>query len=502
MTSRGVTACGAGLALICAAGAVAQPTLTEPRLRADVVATGLGSGQLTCSTGFMFVDAQTMLVVSRADGRVRRVDLVEGQTATPGATVLDLDIVVATVTDSQSEHGVQAIEPHPGFAENGWVYVRYDKSFTAGVDTPQAAFNPYQTPVANVIERYRWEPTGNGGAGALVFEATLRTTPMGTIYHHGGPIVFDAQSRLYTIYGDLRNAHYRSVQVPQGAIEDLSTVIRLTDQGAPAPGNPFGVANGAPAATAAWFAYGVRNSFGLAIDPATGDLWSTENGEGLYDEVNRVVPGMNGGWNVIMGPSTHPRQTSSLAGLVAVPGSTYVDPAFAWFSCVGVTGLHFLHGSALGASVDDRVVIGNFNTGFLWWHRLNASRTGFEYVNPGLADRVDDRASFSTNPVGTEAAELLLGRNFGAFFQGAIAVERGPDGNVYVLTTQGQVIRVSPRCRPDVDGDGMLTPDDLADYIAAFFSVPVGLRADYDASGRVDPDDLADYIAAYFGGCG
>ncbi len=57
-----------------------------------------------------------------------------------------------------------------------------------------------------------------------------------------------------------------------------------------------------------------------------------------------------------------------------------------------------------------------------------------------------------------------------------------------------------PPCAPDFNGDGNLDPDDLADYIACYFTQPCP-QADYSGDGNIDPDDLADYIAAYFGGC-
>ena len=60
---------------------------------------------------------------------------------------------------------------------------------------------------------------------------------------------------------------------------------------------------------------------------------------------------------------------------------------------------------------------------------------------------------------------------------------------------------VVPTCRPDFNGDGTLDPDDLADYITAFFSVPASPTADFNGDGTVDPDDLADYITAFFTGC-
>ena len=51
-----------------------------------------------------------------------------------------------------------------------------------------------------------------------------------------------------------------------------------------------------------YFAYGIRNSFGLDFDPITGKLWDTENGEDVYDEINLVEAGFNSGWKAVIGP--------------------------------------------------------------------------------------------------------------------------------------------------------------------------------------------------------
>ena len=53
-----------------------------------------------------------------------------------------------------------------------------------------------------------------------------------------------------------------------------------------------------------YVAMGIRNSFGLAIDPITGNLWDTENGNEDFDEINLVSPKFNSGWRTIMGPAT------------------------------------------------------------------------------------------------------------------------------------------------------------------------------------------------------
>ena len=58
-----------------------------------------------------------------------------------------------------------------------------------------------------------------------------------------------------------------------------------------------------------------------------------------------------------------------------------------------------------------------------------------------------------------------------------------------------------PDCLADFNGDNELNPDDLADYIAAYFSQPPALGADFNDDNEVNPDDLSDYINAYFNGC-
>ena len=54
--------------------------------------------------------------------------------------------------------------------------------------------------------------------------------------------------------------------------------------------------------TGVYHAIGIRNSFGLAIDPVTGNMWATENGADRFDEVNLVLPKFNSGWNAHTGP--------------------------------------------------------------------------------------------------------------------------------------------------------------------------------------------------------
>ena len=84
-------------------------------------------------------------------------------------------------------------------------------------------------------------------------------------------------------------------------------VLRLNDDGSTPRDNPFhefGAQLGGEvgANLQKVFAYGIRNSFGLAVDPWTGELWESENGGDSFDEINRIEPGHNGGWIQAMGP--------------------------------------------------------------------------------------------------------------------------------------------------------------------------------------------------------
>ena len=76
-------------------------------------------------------------------------------------------------------------------------------------------------------------------------------------------------------------------------------ILRLNDDGSAPADNPFHSLGGELQKV---FAYGIRNSFGMAFDPYSGSLWEQENGDDSFDEINRVEAGMNGGWIQVIGP--------------------------------------------------------------------------------------------------------------------------------------------------------------------------------------------------------
>ena len=178
-------------------------------------------------------------------------------------------------------------------------------------------------------------------------------------------------------------------------------IFRINDDGSAPSDNPFFSQGGN---LAKYFAYGIRNGFGLAFDSVTDKLWNTENGPATYDEVNLVEPGFNSGWKQIMGPSS--RDAQGTTDLVIFPGSHYAEPKFSWFSVVGPTAIVFTNAATLGVDYQDSVVVGDINNGNLYRFRLNPTRDGFIFTNPNLGDLVADN---NTELSGTHLGDRIDG---------------------------------------------------------------------------------------------
>lgn len=96
---------------------------------------------------------------------------------------------------------------------------------------------------------------------------------------------------------------------------DTSVILGLNDDGTTPKNNPF-FSQGDPV----YFAYGIRNSFGMAFDPVTGKLWNTENGPANWDEINLVERGFNSGWTKLQGPISRDSDDDTTANLFPCPG--------------------------------------------------------------------------------------------------------------------------------------------------------------------------------------
>ena len=253
---------------------IAAQTLRDPSLQASLIASGLSA-----PTGLAFIGPDDILVTQKNDGRVRRV---------VGGVLQPTDVLDVGV-DSASERGLLGIALHPAFPVTPFIYLYYTQSST-GDDTTGTP-----GPLGNRVYRYRW--TGSALASpSLLLDLPVTPGPN----HDGGKILFGPDGKLYVVIGDLnRNGQLQNNAM--GPIPDNTGVIlRLNDDGSIPADNPFIALGGN---LAKYFAYGIRNSFGMAFDPVTNRLWITENGPANYDEINLVPRGFNSGWNLLWGPS-------------------------------------------------------------------------------------------------------------------------------------------------------------------------------------------------------
>ena len=212
-----------------------------------------------------------------------------------------------------------------------------------------------------------------------------------------------------------------------------------------------------------YYAYGIRNSFGMDFDPVTGKLWDTENGPAFGDEINLVEPGFNSGWAKIQGvwpvhdytPAqevfgyllssdkesrnfSQEQELSSLGDIIDNledfgQKGRYSPPEFTWNRTVSPTALTFLDSNKLGESYKDDLLLGDFNNGNLYHFELSAERT--ELV---LSGQLSDKIANSMR----ELDSVILGQGFNRITD----IEVGPDGFLYVLSFEdGSVYRIVPK---------------------------------------------------------
>jgi glucose/arabinose dehydrogenase len=425
--------------LACFAQAGSAAELFDSTLSFELVASGLD-----LPVSMAFLGPNDFLVLEKETGRVKRVI---------GGVVQPTPVLTVTV-NSNSERGLLgiAINDEP----QRKVFLYYTEAAT-----------PEGTPLGNRVYRYTWNPAAAQlQSPQLILSLPVTPGP----FHNGGTLALGPPGQapgfgdgrlLYAVIGDLtRNGQLQNIAAGP-APDDTSVILRVRQDGSAVPGNPFTpYCQLAPATTctsnatcgangpcnlqvARYFAYGVRNSFGITVDPLTGQLWQTENGPENFDEINRVPAGLNSGWNQIMGlDADDPQGTGNLFNMPGA-GLTYSDPEITWVQTIGPTAIVFPVGSSLGATYDNRALVADNNNGQVYAIPLAAGRMAFDFsAYPSLADLRADNA--------TETNLLRIGANFGPITD----LKIGPDGHLYlVLIYSGEIYRIEgPRLVIPVPG--------------------------------------------------
>jgi len=419
------------------------PVVRDPDLAVEVYASGLAQ-----PTTMAFLGPDDFLVLERSTGRVRRV---------VGGRLLPRPVLDVPV-NSQGLRGMLGIAINTEKPPSVFVY------FTEARDPTGTAADGGE-PVGNRLYRYAWNPE----AGLLERPELLLDLPSSEApAHKGGIVVLGPPAPpgpgrvgdgalLYTAIGDNGLVRIGSAQLNNDLEgpppDDRSVFLRVLQDGEPAPGNPFtpycrdvpstpcaedaDCPDGGTCLTqvARYFGYGLRNTYGMALDPVTGDLWDTENGPFHYDEINRVERGFNSGWLKIMGPVA-PRNVEEV-GLFEMPGggSVYSDPEFSWYDTVAPTSIVFPVGSSLGPEYDGVALVADHNFGQIYRFPLDSERKAFDFAEyPPLRDLVANTG---------EERDLVMWAS--GFFM-VTDLKVGPDGHLYVVSLPtGTVLRVRPK---------------------------------------------------------
>jgi glucose/arabinose dehydrogenase len=274
--------------------------------------------------------------------------------------------------------------------------------------------------LGNKIFKYDWD------GSELINPVLLNELPSND-YHNSGVMVTGLDGTVYAAVGDtgryglLQNKHPEWVTDEDLVMRDNGVILQVD------PPGPY-------------YAMGIRNSFGLAIDPVTGILWASENGDDDFDEINMTFKKFNSGWIAIMGPATE----SELASLPGYEDYVYSDPEFSWEKVVAPTALEFAKFKET-SKYDNSLFVGDCNTGNLYKFELNPDRNGFVFASPHLQDSV----------VGLDESldEIIFGTGFGCITD----IERGPDGFLYIVSLNDKIIyRIIPKAYgiADTDNDG------------------------------------------------
>jgi glucose/arabinose dehydrogenase len=433
------------------------PTVDEPTLKVDTIVKGLER-----PTSMAFLGPNDILVLEKDRGTVSRIT--DGHIQKE--PLLHVDV------GNQVEWGMLGIAVEKQNNNNNnqptFVFLRYTESDDGGGSSSSS-----QNAQSMRNRLYRYELVDNKliNPKLLLDMPATSPDPEGENNHDGGKVLIGpgADKNIYTGIGDVGGHEGQAQNVKDGdPLDGTSGILRVDQNGQPPSDNPFigvqkGKENGLDGQQQQqqqhhspmsdyYYAYGVRNSFGMDFDPVTGKLWDTENGPTYGDEINLVEPGFNSGWIKVMGLSknggdsgdSNSNHDSNVGnnnnnnnalphGLVTFNGKgIYRDPEFVWKQPVGPTVLKFLNSDKLGKQYQNTIFVGDVDTGSLYNFKLNPQRTAL-LLNGELADKVAD------NP--DETNSVIFGKGFGVITDIQISPD---DGYMYILNYDGTIYRIVP----------------------------------------------------------
>jgi glucose/arabinose dehydrogenase len=388
------------------------PVVSDPNLKVQLVVTGINF-----PTSMVFLGPDDILVLEKNEGKVIRI--INGSIMSQ--PILDVNVA------NKEERGMLGIAVSKQSSNDRdkrsvYVFLYYTESELKDGEDLKG-----QLPLGNRL--YRFELVGD----KLINPKLLLDLPtMPDTVHNGGKILVGPDNNPYLTIGDLTRDNKKDSPIITKAqnhedgvdADGRAGILRITQNGKEVNGGNLGKNHPLDK----YFAYGIRNSFGIAFDPVTGKLWDTESGPEFGDEINLVEPGFNSGWNKVQGiwqtnENFPGNVTANPTGLFNYNNTgQYSAPELTWFDpSIGPTAITFLNSSKLGIQYMNDLFVGGFHDGNIYRFKLDQKRTGLLLDYP-LTDKVSN--------VKNETQAITFAKGFG----GVTDMKVGPDGYLYILS--------------------------------------------------------------------
>jgi aldose sugar dehydrogenase len=387
-----------------------KPKLFDSNLKITTIAEGLST-----PTTMAFVGPDDILVLEKDTGMVKRI--VNGK------------VLPKPVLDVNVANSIERCLCGIAVSKDGsttYVFIYYTE-----IDGKDGEDKAGKQPIGNRV--YRYELSGD----ALINPILLMDLPANPgPRHNGGNIIIGPDKNIYVAIGDVdgsfkgpttetKTQNYKNGIDPDGR----SGILRITQNGQPTDG-----ILGDSIPLRLYYAYGIRNSFGMDFDPISGNLWDTENGPGNGDEINLVLPGFNSGWQQVQGLASM-EDSFSESDLQNFDGKGhYSDPELVWVNTAGPTAVKFLNSTKLGTTYENDMFVGDVHNGRIYHFDLTPDRKDL-ILPQDLSSRVIEK------PSSPGVSNIVFGDGFG----GITDLEVGPDGNLYVVSIGlGSIYQISP----------------------------------------------------------
>ncbi|HEX7142951.1 MAG TPA: PQQ-dependent sugar dehydrogenase [Nitrososphaeraceae archaeon] len=427
-------------------------TLFDPKLKVELV-----TSELDFPTTMAFLGPDDFLILEKNTGNVKR--FVNG-------TVLEKPLlhVKPSIKDERGLLGIAVSEKKEIFYEN--TFLIENKKLTHNVFLYYIECQKKNTDCENRIYKYDLDNQKN----VLVNPKLLVGVPsFPDPSHIGGILDIGPDENLYFTVGNFQNTipskiyKTKTQNVEDGEpVDGRAGILRITQGGKPVGAEGI-IGNEYPLNL--YYAYGVKNSFGIDFDPVTGKLWDTENGPQFGDEINLVESGFNSGADKLygiwesneFGDILKDKKGESIvvgnnpANLVNFDGKGhYSSPEFIWVKTIAPTALLFLDSDKLGSNYKNDMFVGSADGGRLFYFDLNDKRDGL-VLKGNLTDKIAyDKSEFN---------DILFAEGFSIITD----LKQGPDGYLYIISglKQSKTAKFGAVFRIVPSGKSTTNPDKL-----------------------------------------